>query len=100
MSPEVLEQVAQGVFDPVQNAVGGVEGAVAEALGRPRPQSRRAAIVLETLVAAGWREHRRLPTHRTLRRGQGEELVFPFRDDDVLRNELLHRVGRLGGVRF
>lgn len=100
VSPEVLEQVAAPVFDPVQNAMGGVQGAVAEALGRPHPQSRGAAIVLETLEAAGWREHRTSTTHRTLRRGQGEELVFPFRDDDVLRNELLHRVGALGGVQF
>ena len=100
VSAEVLEEVAERVFDPVQNALGGVQGAIAEALGRPRPQSQRAAILLDILHAAGWRQHRQSPSHRTLRRGEGEELVFPFREDDVLRNELLHRFATLGGVTF
>jgi hypothetical protein len=64
VSPEVLQEVAAAIFDPVQNAVGAVQGAVAEAPGRPRPQSRRAAIVLDALEAAGWREHRRSPIAR------------------------------------
>ena len=100
VSPEVRETVAEQVFDPLQNALGGVPGAIAEALGRPRPQARRAADVLTVLETAGWIEHRRASTHRTLRNVQGRELVFSFRDDDVLTNELLHRLGALGGVTF
>ena len=106
VSPKVLEEVTRRVFEPVQNALGQVQGAIqgtiAERLGQPRPQSRRAAIVLDILEAAGWRQHRQSPSHRTLRRGEGEgeELVFPFREDDVLRNELLPRFGTLGGVTF
>jgi predicted RNA binding protein YcfA (HicA-like mRNA interferase family) len=100
VSPEVLQQVAEEVFDRVQNVVGGVEGAIGGALGRPQPLTRRAATVLRTLEAAQWRQHRQSPSHRTLRRNEGEELVFPFRDDDVLRHEVLHRFGTLGGVTF
>lgn len=100
VSSNVREQWAAAVFDPAQDVGGAVQGVVAEALNPPRSQGRRAATVLDALRAAGWREHRSSPSHRTLRRGQGEELIFPFREEDVLRNELLHRVGTLGGVQF